>query len=120
MREFHQIYTMRNNVNNEINIMLTGSLLCQSILMKEKHLKDQNVDYDFNSSFNKIKRVLENSDVAIGALDIGKSDIPLDYYRSLKNNGFNLCILNSRKSNCKEIVSVQLFQPISAQLNQPF
>lgn len=94
---------MRNNVNNEINIMLTGSLLCQSILMKEKHLKDQNVDYDFNSSFNKIKRVLENSDVAIGALDIGKSDIPLDYYRSLKNNGFNLCILNSRKSNCKEI-----------------
>lgn len=94
MSDFYKVYSIKNSdtVGDEVNIMLTGDLLCQNLLLQGKKVNNEDHKYEFNSSFSKMKRALSTSDLVVSGLDLKGKEIPEEYFNSLKRNNFNVLL----------------------------
>ncbi len=94
--------------SNRARLILAGDMMCQEGLIEAKKLDGEREDYDFDSSFRYIRRILEKSDLAIANLEsvihpeapyaneqlyIGRyynRNGPPQYLESLRYAGFDL------------------------------
>lgn len=109
-KEIEAIYISSNkdelNEENEenqddiiVSITAVGDILCgRQVLNDAYNIKDGT--YDFNSMFSKVKRIVRNSDIAIGTMETnfvdeqyqtsGKFNSPIEFAKAVKNSGINV------------------------------
>lgn len=83
-----------------VKIAAVGDILCQMDMIEDAY---SDGSYDFSNMFSNITKYVQNSDLAIGTLEInftennysgyGKYNAPIEFLKAVKNSGINLVSL---------------------------